>query len=120
MQVHSNKRSICLDLKTDEGIQVFNRMASDADILVESFRGGVMEGLRLAYDQLKRLNSALVYCKISGFGATGPYRQRGGFDLVAQGMTGLMSITGHPGGPPARHVITWPHPIRPLPAPKAT
>ena len=102
MALNRNKRSVALDLRADEGKVVFKRMAETADIVVENFRPGVMERLGLGYETLAEVNPRLVYASISGFGGTGPYRNRGGFDLVAQGMSGLMSVTGFPGGPPAK------------------
>ena len=77
-------------------------MVEEADVVAENFRPGVMGRLGLGYEDLKRLNPALVYCSVSGFGQTGPYSRRGGFDLVAQGMSGIMSVTGTPGGPPVK------------------
>ena len=102
MAVNRNKRSIALDLQSDSGRDVFKRLLEGADVVVENFRPGVMERLGLAYDELRKIKPALVYCTISGFGSTGPARNRGGFDLVAQGVSGLMSITGHPNSPPAK------------------
>lgn len=102
LAVNRNKRSLALDLQAEAGKAAFRRMAAAADVVVENFRPGVMERLDLGYDTLAALNPRLVYCSISGFGNTGPARRRGGFDLVAQGASGLMSITGHPGGPPAK------------------
>ena len=102
LALNRNKRSIALDLRGDDGKAVFKRMAETADIVVENFRPGVMDRLGLGYETLAAINPRLVYASISGFGGTGPYRNRGGFDLVAQGMSGLMSITGFPGGPPAK------------------
>jgi formyl-CoA transferase len=102
LALNRNKRSIALDLRADEGKAVFRRMAETSDIVVENFRPGVMDRLGLGYEGLAEINPRLVYASISGFGGTGPYRNRGGFDLVAQGMSGLMSITGFPGGPPAK------------------
>ena len=102
LALNRNKRSIALDLRSDDGKAVFRRMAQTADVVVENFRPGVMERLGLGYDALAAINPRLVYASISGFGGSGPYRNRGGFDLVAQGMSGLMSVTGFPGGPPAK------------------
>lgn len=102
LALNRNKRSIALNLRSDDGKAVFRRMAETADVVVENFRPGVMERLELGYAALSAINPRLVYASISGFGGTGPYRSRGGFDLVAQGMSGLMSITGFPGGPPAK------------------
>ena len=102
LAVNRNKRSIALDLRTEEGKEVFLRLAEGADVVAENFRPGAMDRLGLGYGDLKRLNPALVYCSVSGFGQTGPYSRRGGFDLVAQGMSGIMSVTGTPGGPPVK------------------
>ena len=102
LALNRNKRSLALNLRDAQGQAVFRRLLATADVVVENFRPGVMERLGLGYGQLSRLKPALVYCSISGFGATGPYAQRGGFDLVAQGMSGLMSITGFPDQPPAK------------------
>ena len=102
LALNRNKRSIALDLRSDEGKGVFRRMVETADIVAENFRPGVMDRLGLGYAELAKINPRLVYASISGFGGSGPYRNRGGFDLVAQGMSGLMSITGFPGGPPAK------------------
>ncbi len=102
LAVNRNKRSLALDLRSDAGRDVFRRLVEDADVVVENFRPGVMERLGLGYEQLAAIKPSLVYCAISGFGSTGPARNRGGFDLVAQGVSGLMSITGHPNSPPAK------------------
>ena len=87
LMVNRNKRSLALDLKSPDGIAVFHRLVEWADVLVENLRPGAMIKLGLGYDQLKSKNPKLVYCSISGFGATGPYKNRAGFDLVAQGMS---------------------------------
>ena len=102
MAANRNKRSLVLDLRTEAGQSVFKRLVERADVVVENFRPGVMERLGLSFSELAALKPSLVYCSISGFGSTGPYKDQGGFDLIAQGMSGLMSITGHPGGPPAK------------------
>ena len=102
LALNRNKRSIALDLRSEAGKAVFRRMAETADIVAENFRPGVMARLGLGYEALSAINPRLIYASISGFGGTGPYRSRGGFDLVAQGMSGLMSITGFPDGPPAK------------------
>ena len=102
LAVNRNKRSLALDLRSEAGRGVFRRLAEGADAVVENFRPGVMERLGLGYEELKAIKPGLVYCTISGFGSTGPARNRGGFDLVAQGVSGLMSITGHPNSPPAK------------------
>ena len=102
LALNRNKRSLVLDLRDERGQAAFRRMLDRADVVVENFRPGVMERLGLSYSELAKLKPSLVYCTISGFGSTGPYRNRGGFDLVAQGMSGLMSFTGHADRPPAK------------------
>ena len=100
--LHRNKRSITLDLKQPEGLEVLHRLVQRADVLVENFRPDVKYRLRIDYETLKPRNPRLVYASISGFGQDGPYRDRPGFDQIAQGMGGLMSITGSPGQGPMR------------------
>ncbi len=100
LMLNRNKRGIALDLKTPEGREVFLRMVRNADVVIENFRKGTLEKLGLGYDTLSRENPGLIYCAISGYGRTGPFADKGGFDLIAQGYTGLMSITGEEGGPP--------------------
>ncbi|MFZ5825748.1 MAG: CaiB/BaiF CoA transferase family protein [Bacillota bacterium] len=100
--VNRGKRGLVLDLKSAEGRERLLALVQEADVLVENYRAGVMEDLGLGYEALKQINPGLIYCSISGFGQTGPYRQRGGFDLIAQGMSGIMSVTGEPGGAPAK------------------
>jgi crotonobetainyl-CoA:carnitine CoA-transferase CaiB-like acyl-CoA transferase len=100
MIVNRNKRSITLDLKTPEGQAVARRLAARADVLVENWRPGTAARLGLGWEDTQTLNPRLVYCSISGFGQTGPYAGRGGFDRIAQGMSGLMSINGEPDGRP--------------------
>ncbi len=102
LALNRNKRSLGLNLRDEEGRRVFRRLLDGAEVVVENFRPGVMDRLGLGYADLAAQKPSLVYCSISGFGSTGPYRNRGGFDLVAQGMSGLMSITGFPGSPPAK------------------
>ena len=102
LAINRNKRGICLDLRAEEGRTVFKRLVERADVVVENFRPGAMDRLGLGYQELGKLKPSLIYCSISGFGQTGPYRERGGFDLVAQGMSGLMSVTGIPDGPPVK------------------
>ena len=105
MAINRNKRSVALNLKSDEGRDLFRRLARRSDILVENYRPGTMESLNLHYEAIRQINPGIIYCSISGFGQTGPYRSRGGFDLVAQGMSGLISVTGHPGGPPTKVAV---------------
>ena len=103
MMMNRNKRGIALDLKHADGKAVLLRLLEDADVLIENYRHDTMERLGLDYDTLKQINPGLIYCEISGFGRTGPYRERGGFDLIAQGMSGLMSVTGEaPGREPVK------------------
>ncbi len=103
LMVNRNKRGIIIDLKTEDGMAVLRRMLETADVVIENYRTGTMEKLGLGYDRLQEINPALICCSISGFGRTGPYADRGGFDLIAQGMSGLMSITGEgPGRPPVK------------------
>jgi crotonobetainyl-CoA:carnitine CoA-transferase CaiB-like acyl-CoA transferase len=96
--VNRNKRAIAVDLSDPRGADAIRELAKTADVLVENYRPGVLDKLGLGYDALRELNPALIYCSISGFGQTGPYRERGGFDLVAQAMSGIMSCTGEPDG----------------------
>ena len=97
-----NKRSIELDLKDPDDQAVCKQLAAEADIFIENYRPGVAARLGLGYDDLSRDNPRLIYCSISGFGQTGPYAPRGGFDLIAQAMSGLMAIAGDEEGPPHR------------------
>lgn len=97
-----NKRSITVDLKSTEGNAIIMKLVQDADILVENFRTGTMEKLGLGYEELKEVNPRLIFCSISGFGRTGPEKNRAGYDLLLQGFGGLMSITGEEGGPPVK------------------
>ncbi len=103
MMMNRNKRGIALNLKDPEAVGVLHRLLETADVVIENYRMGTMERLGLGYESLRQINPRLIYCEISGFGRTGPYAARGGFDLIAQGMSGLMSITGEgPGRPPVK------------------
>ena len=102
MSLNRNKRSITLDLKTARGKELFLELLPQFDVLVENYRGGAMEKLGLGYEGLKEVHPRLIYAAVSGFGHTGPYREKPAYDVVVQGMGGLMSITGQPGGPPTR------------------
>lgn len=102
MVLNRNKRGIALDLKHPRGRAVLLRLVETADVLTENFRRGTMEKLGLGYDVLSALNPGLIYCAISGYGRTGPLGGQGGFDLIAQGFAGLMSINGEPGRAPAK------------------
>ena len=103
MMMNRNKRGIAVDLKAPAGKEIVRRLLKSADVVIENYRKGTMERLGLGYEELRQENPGLIYCEISGFGRTGPYADRGGFDLVAQGMSGLMSITGEsPDRPPVK------------------
>ncbi len=103
MMLNRNKRGIAVDLKHEEGKEILRRLLADADVVIENYRKGTMERLGFGYDRLAAENAGLIYCEISGFGRTGPYADLGGFDLVTQGYSGLMSITGEgPGRPPVK------------------
>jgi formyl-CoA transferase len=102
LAVNRNKRSIAIDLQTQAGLAAFRRLAEKADIVVESFRPGVAARLGVDYASLREVNERLVYASISGFGQTGPYAARPGYDLIAQAMSGIMSVTGSPGGAPVK------------------
>ncbi len=103
MMLNRNKRGIAVDLKHEEGKEILRRLLADAHVVIENYRKGTMERLGFGYDRLAAENAGLIYCEISGFGRTGPYADLGGFDLVTQGYSGLMSITGEgPGRPPVK------------------
>ncbi len=102
LMMNRNKRGLALNLKHAQGRDVLLRMVETADVLLENFRTGTLEKLGLSYEVLHRANPGLIYCTVTGYGRTGPYAEKGGFDLIAQGFGGLMSITGEPGGPPAK------------------
>ena len=103
MMMNRNKRGIAVNLKEPGGKKVIKRLFKTADVVIENYRIDTMDKLGLGYDDLIKENPGLIYCAISGFGRTGPYAERGGFDLIAQGMSGLMSITGEgPGRPPVK------------------
>jgi len=102
MVLNRNKRDIALNLKTEGGKEVLRRMLADVDVVTENYRKGTMEKLGLGYDTLKVLNPGLIYCSVSGYGRTGPFAEKGGFDLIAQGLSGLMSSTGEPGQGPIK------------------
>ena len=102
LAVNRNKRGISIDLKHADGRALLHRLAATADVLIENFRPGVAARLGIDFETLAEVNPRLVHCSISGFGQTGPYASRGGFDLVAQGMSGLMSVTGTASGDPVK------------------
>ncbi len=102
MMMNRNKRGMALDLKQPAAREALKRMAAKADVLIENYRKGTMDRLGVGYEALRAVNPALVYCSISGYGRSGPYADKGGFDLIAQGMSGLMAITGEPGSAPVK------------------
>ncbi len=102
LAVNRGKRGITLDLKQPEGVAVLKRLVATADVIVENYRPGVAARLGVDYPTLAAVNPRLIYCSVSGFGQTGPYASRGGYDLIAQGMAGIMSATGSDGGPPVK------------------
>jgi formyl-CoA transferase len=102
LAVNRNKKSIAIDLKTESGKESFYRLVGAADVVVESFRPGVAAKLGVDYPALREINERIVYASISGFGQTGPYADRPGYDLMAQAMSGIMSVTGEPGGEPGK------------------
>jgi crotonobetainyl-CoA:carnitine CoA-transferase CaiB-like acyl-CoA transferase len=100
--LNRNKRSLAIDMKSAKGRDIVHQLAKRADIITENFRPGVVKKLGLDYESLRQHNSGLVYASMSGFGQTGPYAGRGGYDIIAQGMSGIMMMTGEPGGRPAK------------------
>ena len=102
MNLNRNKRGMTLNLKDPRGKELFLEMVKKADIVTENFRPGTMEKLGIGYEDLKKVNPGIIYAAISGFGHTGPYKMRPGYDIIAQAMSGLMSTTGWPGGEPTR------------------
>jgi len=102
LSVNRNKKSCTLNLKSDEGLAIFHRLVRTADVVIENFRPGAMERLGLDYPQLSSIYPRLIYCSISGFGDSGQDAERPGYDLIVQGESGLMELTGHADGPPTR------------------
>ena len=102
LNMNRNKRSITLDLKSEAGRNVFFRLAETADVIVENYRPGAMKRLGVDYEAVRAVNPGVIYASISGFGQTGPWADRPGFDLIAQAASGIISVTGDPTGPPAR------------------
>lgn len=102
MMVNRNKRGICLNLKTELGLEVLYKLIKEADVFIENYRPGVTKKLGIDYDTLKAINPALIYCSISGYGQTGPYKGKGGYDIMAQGLSGLIDMTGEKGGKPVK------------------
>ena len=102
LAVNRNKRGLVLDLKRPDGLTILERLVATADVLIENYRPGVAKRIGADYERLASINPRLIYCSISGFGRTGPYADRGGYDLIAQGMSGIMSATGSEGGAPVK------------------
>jgi crotonobetainyl-CoA:carnitine CoA-transferase CaiB-like acyl-CoA transferase len=100
--LNRNKKSISVDMKAPEGKAIVMKLAAQADIMIENFRPGVVKKLGIGYEDVKQVNPGIIYASMSGFGQTGPYGRKGGFDIIAQGMSGIMMMTGHPGGRPAK------------------
>jgi crotonobetainyl-CoA:carnitine CoA-transferase CaiB-like acyl-CoA transferase len=100
--VNYGKRSVELDLKSDRGVELFHELAAEADVIIENFRPGTVERLDIDYETVRENNKDIIYCSISGFGETGPYRDRPGFDILMQSMSGLMSVTGEQDGKPVK------------------
>jgi crotonobetainyl-CoA:carnitine CoA-transferase CaiB-like acyl-CoA transferase len=100
--MNRNKRSIAVNLKHEQGKAVLRRLLAKEDVVTENFRKGALDRLGFGYADVREINPSIIYCSISGYGRTGPYADKGGFDLIAQGFTGLMSITGESGGSPAK------------------
>ena len=102
MSINRNKESIVLNLKSPEGVDAARKLAAKVDVVLENYRPGTMERLGLGYDTLKKINPRLIYAAVSGFGQTGPWKHKAAYDIIVQGMSGMMSITGNEGGPPVR------------------
>ncbi len=102
LSINRNKKSLGLNLKTEDGRRILWKLIERADVLIENFRPGVLEKLGFGYEAVAKANPRTVYCSISGFGHTGPYRDRPGYDVIAQGESGMMDLTGYPDGPPAK------------------
>jgi crotonobetainyl-CoA:carnitine CoA-transferase CaiB-like acyl-CoA transferase len=100
--LNRNKKSLALDLRNPRGKEIFMKLAAKADIVSENFRPGVVAKLGIDYESVRRVNPGVIYASMSGFGQTGPYGRKGGFDIIAQGMSGIMMMTGYPGGRPAK------------------
>jgi crotonobetainyl-CoA:carnitine CoA-transferase CaiB-like acyl-CoA transferase len=102
LTINRGKRGITVDLKQPAGVEIIHRLARTADVFVQNYRPGAAKRLGVDYETLAAINPRLIYCSISGFGSTGPYATRGGYDLIAQGMSGIISVTGDEHGPPAK------------------
>lgn len=102
LSINRNKRSITVDLKQEQGREIVYRLAEKADVVLENFRPGTADKIGVGYEQLRKINPGIVYCSISGFGQDGPYRDKPGYDALAQAMGGIMGVTGTEDGPPVR------------------
>ena len=102
LSVNRNKKSLGLNLKSKDGRAILHKLIERADVLLENFRPGVLDRLGFGYEAVTKLNPRTIYCSVSGFGHTGPYRDRPGYDVIAQGESGMMDLTGYPDGPPAK------------------
>jgi CoA:oxalate CoA-transferase len=102
LSVNRNKKSLGLNLKSKDGRAILHKLIERADVLLENFRPGVLDRLGFGYEAVTKLNARTIYCSVSGFGHTGPYRDRPGYDVIAQGESGMMDLTGYPDGPPAK------------------
>ena len=102
MSVNRNKRSITVNLKKPEGIEIFKALAAKSDVCLENFKPGTTDKLGIGYEALRKINPRIIYCSITGFGPDGPYRNRAGYDLAVSAFGGLMGITGEPEGPPVK------------------
>ncbi|WP_163970242.1 CaiB/BaiF CoA transferase family protein [Oceanobacillus halotolerans] len=102
LSVNRNKKSIVLNLKMEKGKEIFRELVKDSDVVVENFRPGTLEKLGIGYDELNKINQRIILVSISGFGQSGPYANKPGYDVLAQGMGGLMSVTGEPNGTPVK------------------
>lgn len=114
MAINRNKKGITLNLKTTAGREILLGLAEKSDVIVENFRPGIVKSLGIDYETVKEINPDIVYCSISGYGQTGPYRHKGGFDIMAQGMSGLMDLNSEAGARPSKIPIT--RPTRPMTA----
>ncbi len=102
LSANRNKKSVTLNLSSSEGLEIFSKLATRADVILENFRPGVTKKLKIDYDTISKKNNRIIYCSISGFGQTGPYRNLPGYDLIVFAMGGIMSFTGEVGRPPVR------------------
>jgi crotonobetainyl-CoA:carnitine CoA-transferase CaiB-like acyl-CoA transferase len=100
--LNRNKKSISVDMKSPEGKDIVMKLAAGCDVMIENFRPGVVKKLGIDYEAIRKVNPGIIYASMSGFGQTGPYGKKGGFDIIAQGMSGVMMMTGYPGGRPAK------------------